>query len=99
MEFIFSKMDPLAIFVFIFATMAVTQGLKYVLSKSLKFCALMEVGFFVILLSWVIGAIVFFALFVVAAVVAGLVKLGGIVLVILVPVLAYAAWTIKQKVM
>jgi len=42
---------------------------------------------------------VFFALFVVAAVVAGLVKLGGIVLVILVPVLAYAAWTIKQKVM
>jgi len=62
MEFIFSKMDPLAIFVFIFATMAVTQGLKYVLSKSLKFCALMEVGFFVILLSWVVGAIVFFVM-------------------------------------
>ena len=42
---------------------------------------------------------VFFALFVVAAVVAGLIKLGGIVLVILIPVLAYAAWAIKQKVM
>jgi len=62
MEFIFSKMDPLAIFVFIFATLAVTQGLKYVLSKSLKFCALMDIGFFVILLSWAVGAVVFIAL-------------------------------------
>jgi len=42
---------------------------------------------------------VFFALFVSTVIVAGILKLGGIVLLVLVGVIAYAAWTIKQKVM
>jgi hypothetical protein len=59
MEFIFRNIDVLAVFAFIFATLAVTQGMKYVLVKSVRFCAMMDIGFFVILLSWAVGAIVF----------------------------------------
>lgn len=59
MEFIFKHIDPLAVLVFIFATLAVTEGLKYILAKSLRFCAMMEIGFFKICLSWIVGAMVF----------------------------------------
>jgi hypothetical protein len=61
MEFIFKHIDPLAVLAFIFATLAVTEGLKYILAKSLRFCAMIEIGFFKICLSWIIGAAMFFA--------------------------------------
>lgn len=61
MEFIFKHIDPLAVFAFIFATLAVTEGLKYILANSIKFCAMMDIGFFRILLSWAVGAIMFVA--------------------------------------
>jgi len=62
MEFIFQHIDVLAVFVFIFATLAVTEGLKFVLAKSVKFCAMMDIGFFKICLSWAVGAVVFLIL-------------------------------------
>jgi len=62
MEFIFKQIDVLAVFVFIFATLAVTEGLKFAFSKHLKLCAMMDIGFFKICLSWIVGAILFFVL-------------------------------------
>lgn len=62
MEFIFGKLDLLSVFVFIFSTLAVTEGLKYILGRVTWFCNLLEVGFFKVVLSWVVGAGVFFVL-------------------------------------
>lgn len=62
MEFIFGKLDPLAVFVFIFSTLAVTEGLKYILGRVTWFCNMLEIGFFKVLLSWAVGAGVFFVL-------------------------------------
>jgi hypothetical protein len=62
MKQIFSHINELAVIVFIFSTLAVTQGLKFIFAKKEKFCLLIEIGFFRILLSWGIGAIMFFVL-------------------------------------
>jgi hypothetical protein len=62
MEFIFKHIDPLAVLVFIFCTLAVTEGLKFALSKHVRLCAILDVGFYKICLSWAVGAVMFFAL-------------------------------------
>jgi hypothetical protein len=62
MNLIFKQIDILSVLVFIFATLAVTQGLKFALSRHPVWCALLDIGFFKICLSWMIGAIVFFVL-------------------------------------
>jgi hypothetical protein len=62
MKQIFSHINELAVIVFIFSTLAVTQGLKFLFAKKEKFCAMLEIGFFRILLSWAIGTIMFFIL-------------------------------------
>ena len=61
MEFIawLAKIDPVTLFVFLFSTLTVTEGLKYALSKVLWFCALLEIGFFKVLLSWLVAAPLF----------------------------------------
>ena len=59
MKEIFSNINELAVIVFIFSTLAVTQGLKTIFSKSLKFCELLEIGFYRIVLSWIVGAVTF----------------------------------------
>jgi hypothetical protein len=62
MDFIFGKIDILAVLVFIFATLFVTEGLKNILRKYPRVCALLDVGFYKLCLSWLVGAVVFFAL-------------------------------------
>jgi len=58
-EEIFEKIDILAVVVFVFATLFVTQGLKGLLRKVAWFCAAMENYFFKLCLSWIAGALVF----------------------------------------
>ena len=62
MEFIFGKLDPLAVFVFIFATLFVTELLKYVMGRVVWFCRLLEIGFFKVILSWLAAAGTFYIL-------------------------------------
>lgn len=62
MEFIFGKIDVLAVLVFIFATLAVTELLKKVFGKIIWFCKLLEIGFFKLCLSWIVGAFAFVVL-------------------------------------
>jgi hypothetical protein len=64
MEFIvwLAKIDPVTLFVFLFVTLAVTEGLKRAFIKRALFCELLEIGFFKVLMSWAIAAPVFFAL-------------------------------------
>jgi len=64
MEFIvwLAKIDPVTLFVFLFVTLFVTEGLKYLMAKVLWFCALLEIGFFKVVLSWVTAAPVFLIL-------------------------------------
>jgi hypothetical protein len=59
MEFIFGKIDPLALFIFIFATLAVTEGLKKGMERIVWFCNLLEIGFFKVLLSWLVAGVSF----------------------------------------
>ena len=58
----FSKIDPVSLFVFLFVTLFVTEGLKYLLGKVIWFCRLLEIGFFKIILSWIAAAPVFLVL-------------------------------------
>lgn len=60
MEFIFRHIDPLAVLAFIFCTLLATEGLKFILSKHVRLCAILDVGFFRILISWAVGAAMFF---------------------------------------
>lgn len=62
MEFIFHDIDILAVLVFIFATLFVTEFLKSVLCRFTKFCALLEIGFYKLCISWIVGAIMFYLL-------------------------------------
>jgi hypothetical protein len=56
MEFIFGKLDVLSVFAFIFSTLAVTEGLKYIMGRVTWFCAMLDIGFFKVLLSWAVAA-------------------------------------------
>jgi hypothetical protein len=58
-EAIFDKVDIIAVLVFVFVTLFVTEGLKGLLRKVVWFCAAMENYFFKLCLSWIAGALVF----------------------------------------
>jgi hypothetical protein len=62
MEFIYKGIDPIALVVFLFCVLLVTEGLKTIFSKIIWFCKLLEIGFFKVCISWLAGAIMFFVL-------------------------------------
>jgi hypothetical protein len=58
-ELVFGQVDVLAVFAFVFATLFITSGLKSALNKHVTLCALLDVDFYKVLLSWAVGALVF----------------------------------------
>ena len=62
MDFIFGKIDILAVLVFIFATLFVTEFLKSIFKKHQRLCDILDIGFYKLCLSWLVGGIVFYVL-------------------------------------
>ena len=61
-SFVFGEIDVPAVIGFMVATLAVTSGLKFWLRRSARFCEALEVDFNKVILSWIVGAIVFVAM-------------------------------------
>jgi hypothetical protein len=60
--FVFGEVDILAVVAFIFATLFITSGLKALLAKSARWCAVLDNDFAKVCLSWIVGAAVFAAM-------------------------------------
>jgi hypothetical protein len=58
-EFVFGKVDVLAVVAFVVATLFVTDGLKRAMSRVMWFCRALESDFFKVCLSWLAGGAVF----------------------------------------
>ena len=56
---IFERVDILAVIVFMLSTLFVTDGLKRLLRRVTWFCAAMESYMFKLLLSWIVGVLIF----------------------------------------